>query len=404
MSINNGKISAPLGWPELAAFFGCGEDEGQICTSKNINPCAKYKPTRWNKLSVREGDDNTSLILFSVAGADSYYYWQGQDGKCGFDIPTTSAVIATQNDEPIWEYLLPRPAVYPTPFDPAKHDVARVDDFIGYYHYATNEWGLPLAPSRIFANGTGFRLSFNMLMKNEDSLCYQDIFDTNNTESTNGIYICLANASGNTVTKKVPIDWTTGKCVMELTSDDLLPLGLSNRVGQNIRLHYYGMFGGRNVSLRNHADTLTFYNIPIVSVLPYSYALYGSFLCYEDKSDPYNDLRFTYYLWHIRATLDARNYIGGEFGASRVRVYQTEAGRAADWYWSNSTPIWTSSSLAATTVAAGTTKDVLTSTDYEWMPTGGGRITSITVIWYDENNVVLESLRISVTDVATRPM
>ena len=389
MSVNNGKVTAPVGWDELGNLLGCAYEETIICKSPAINPNSKYKPTRWPQLNVRNSNDNSNLILMATANG-TFYYWQGQDGFCGFSVPTTSINITDQSEDAVWSYLPPRGGSY--------DETSRADDFIGYNHNAPWDWGLPTPPSSIVAGGNSFRIGFNLNLQSENGLCYADFFKTDTADATRGIYVSFANANASSagLQKKVDVDWTTGKATIELTRAEITSIALT--AGQNMRIHFYGMRNGRYLSLRNNASVQTFYRISVVSSQPYSLYLRGSFLHLRNS--------YNYYIYNLAATVDATSGQGGTLAAgSRVQIYKEVPGTSVASYRSLYSPIWDSGSLSAVTVSQGSSALALNKNGYTlWTDTSyGDTITAVVVIWYDSAWNLLANTRVAVQEIVSAP-
>lgn len=104
-----------------AVFDVAGRSMGAILQQAQVNPWAKYKPTRCGGLHPAD-------------------WWQGPDGRCGFAIPSYAGIGELIGTDDVWEYQKPRGnAVMP-----AEWYVRR--DLDGYNHYAEVPYTIRLTP------------------------------------------------------------------------------------------------------------------------------------------------------------------------------------------------------------------------------------------------------------------
>ena len=375
------KIATGLGVTNASIGYMNSNSHGKT------NKQAKYKPTRFPLIVARNaGNNNTgSLIKYACPDGKLREYWQGTDGLCGFDIPTVTLAIQTQDADGEWAYLAPRGG---------EAESYRAGDWIGHDTNATWDWGLPATGTKVVL-GSSFTVAFNMLLPNESSLSYGDIFKPDNAEDTTGIYVNFyrAGASGNDGHKvKAEIDWTTGKAMVTLTAAQVSGIGLT--VGGTMFVHFYGMTGNRFVSLRNSAQTSTLRAITVFSAEAYTLAFRGEVLKVQSTG--------AFYLYNLTTQVNATYYAGGTLASgSVVKLFREVTGTSYSQYNSLYTPIWQSGSLGAVTVASGETKNALTTSTYTSLGYIDGTMTGVVMIWYAANGNVLASYRVTVRTVTS---
>ena len=370
MANANSIITKPVRqWSDVRSVLGI-TSTGIIalCTSAAINPGSKHKPVR---LSTKFPDRTSE-------------WWRGDDGRCGFDIPSTAISISSLDEDAVWAYLRPRGSGY--------NEYHRQMDFDGYWHSAPWNWGLPAVASKVFS-GSSFVVGFNLLTVNNNGLTYGDLFKPANADDTKGIYVSFykGGTTNSPLVKKAAIDWSTGKCTVTVTAAEVSGMGLS--VGGMMYVHLYGMYEGKYVSLRNHASVTTLFKVPVFSASSFAYTLNCAVLY---KSGTY----YTYYIYNLAAQLDATYYAGGTLAAgSVIRIFKYVSGTSVDRYHSLYSPIWSSATIGAVTAASGSVTTALSLSGYTEINWYGDAITSVVIIWYSSGNAVLASVNRNVSTV-----
>lgn len=129
MSINNGIVSAPLGWPEMASLMHAVLDEGRICLSDNVNIWSKAKPQKTLRTAERVGYyDNTERDAdFKQGrwGLDNIPYFTDMYNMIEWMRGDTSKNPVNGTFRPATSWTWRKPTIY------------RICDFEGYDHNAT---------------------------------------------------------------------------------------------------------------------------------------------------------------------------------------------------------------------------------------------------------------------------
>lgn len=147
MSVNNNKISSPIGLQEVYSLLGVSKtgtyyDLGYICgnTHGQTNPWALYKPERVNTpaeitLSQRKANNcGLTPYLVSTLGGLADAYQQHADDMHG------------------WTYSAPRPGT----------DLCRLTDFEGYNHAARPPYDSLTAPENVALTQNTFQFTCMM--------------------------------------------------------------------------------------------------------------------------------------------------------------------------------------------------------------------------------------------------
>lgn len=322
----------------------CTNDIKTFFTNGAINPGNKYKPV---PLAVDFCQDFDS-------SAANYYanWWKGNDGFCGYNIPTTS-VGATVDG--VWSYNPPSGGTS-EPF--------RLGDFRGYRPQAYTDMFGDFDLSSIYVNGMyGATANYTWYPPNDEFLVYADIFSD--------LRLSLVGRSY-TATKSV-----TSSGSVEFTSTELALIGQGNSPGEKIKAHFYGAIGDTLYSLRNTNATRVIWDVIIRTMDPYVPKLsVGSITLTTDYV----------VIKNLVATLDATYAEGGTLAKDNSIVIYEYQGDDYDFKTNpnNAQPIW-NTMLNAITVEKDASVDttvISDSTLYTQIPEQD-LSNGITVLWFD---------------------
>ena len=378
MANSNGKITASVRQrDDVAVVLGVGTTNVALSylngnSHGKTNQNAKYKPSRnWPYSTCRNAGDNNNLIQ-----QGGKYYWQGSDGWCSMNIPNSTQIITSQNDDSVWGYNAPTGGAN-SPY--------RLSDWIGYNHNATYNWGTISVAERIVkGSSSSMNIGLNMLTINSDSLCYFDMFTPSYTEDPKGLYLSFVKNGSQVSIEKRLNAFTDGKMTVTLSSTDINSLGLS--IGNYMNVHFYGKDSNGTIkSLRNNTNTKTFWQVKTISSDPYTLSFSGEVL---HKNGTYD-----YKIYNLQLRLDATNYAGGTMAAgTKIKIFEYKAGTAINSYNSLYSPIWQSATLGAITVSSGSIVNAFDSANNATFTNYNSTITNVAIIAYDSGNSVIASL------------
>lgn len=323
-------------------------------SAAKINSSAKYKPV---------------ILPYNFLDKDSTptmhgYWWRGNDGKCGFTIPSVDKYITEQSEDSGWTYNLP---------SGTSTEPRRLGDFRGYNTDAVHDWLSIHLPTNIVV-GQSMSYSMSPIKPNESSLSYYESVDElwlnfKAMSSTNSGY-----------DYQIPLDdalSSPGRIITDIPSSEINKWGII--AGTTIRVHLYAKKDGVVVSARNHSSIRTFWTMKATSAEPYN--LWLSVMTIYISSS-------TMTIQNLTAVADATKYAGGTIASgSRVMVFKYVAEDTN--YLSYYTSLW-SSTLPEITVAAGE------SWNKNWgvqnVRVSDTSIRKVMIIWYDSQNRVLTKI------------
>ena len=181
MSISNGIITRPVlltpSGGDIGQALGIAYDNVKdLVDNGDINPFAKYKPTRYaTTLDTGESCDS----------GEAPNYWQAHDGMCGFTIPTntnTSSGPGTSSgawykllhSSMLWTYNKPTGGTYPY----------RQNDFDGYDHNAPQPITGPTVSSIMLTSDGKLKVQIGSNRGNSRSIQLSDLSINNSALSS----------------------------------------------------------------------------------------------------------------------------------------------------------------------------------------------------------------------------